>query len=159
MKNNENASRAAVAVKEWVNGFELVMGDPDANKRVEVARRIVTKLFEVRHFTADQIFTLGRRVDDVFRLGILKFCSGQIANAGFVLLDDVNEVDGEVGRKKGPFPDDVYPVPERIAIMQDFFSVRRNVGGITVSGETTKQLIVRSEDVLDLGAQFCFLKS
>src|SRR5262249_25526577 len=72
---------------------------------------------------------------------------------------DVDEIDGEIGGKKGPLTHHVHAVPKRVAIMQNFFRVRRKVGSVTLGSQTTKQLIVRGEDVLDLGAEFRFLKS
>src|SRR6266446_3362345 len=49
-------------------------------------------------------------------------------------------------------------MPERVAVMQDFLGVRREVGTVSISGEAAIEFVVSGENVLDLGTKFRFLK-
>ena len=84
---------------------------------------------------------------------------GQIANTGLVFLDDIHDLDGQIGGEKRPISDDVHAVPEGVAVMQDFLGVRRKIGAVSVGGETAIEFVVSGENILDLGTEFRFLES
>src|SRR4051794_16827337 len=100
LKDDENPAGASVTIKEWMDGFELVVRHAYANERIEIGGGIVRELFQVRHLAPKQVFAFRRGVNDLFGVRILQFGPGQIANAGTVLLDDVDELDGQVGGKE-----------------------------------------------------------
>ena len=158
LKNDQDASGAAVAVEEGVNGFELVVCNADTNKRVDLRRQVVAEKLKVCHFLANQTFAIRWRVNDFLRVGVLKLGSGQIADTGAVFLDDVHNLDREICREERPGAECVHSVPKRVAIMEDFLRVRRKVGAIAVRCQAAIQLVVGRENVLDFGAEFRFLK-
>ena len=158
LQNDQDPSGASVAIEEWVDGFELVMRHADPNERIDLGGSVVREALEVSQLLPKQLFAFRRRVDDFLGGGSLEFCSGQIANAGAVLLDDIDELDGQIGGKKRPLPNDIHAMPESVAIMEDLLGVGRKVGPFPLSREAAIEFVVGGENVLDFGAEFRFLK-
>ena len=84
--------------------------------------------------------------------------SGQVANAGFVFLDDVDDLDGQIGGEKWPIPDDIHSMPEGVAVMKDLFGLRGEIGAVSVGGKSAIEFVVGGENVLDFGTELRFLE-
>ncbi len=158
LQNDQDPAGASVAVEERMNGFELIMRDADPDERVELGGGVVRELLEIGQLAPEQGFAFGRRVDDFPGLGILQGRAGQIADASLGLLDDVDDLDRQIGGKKRTLADGVHSVPEGVAVMQDLLGVRRGIGAVALCGEAAEEFVVGGENVFDLGAELRFLE-
>src|SRR6266436_6986649 len=118
MKNDENSPGPAIAIEKWVNGFELIVCYSHPYERIHFGRRVIGEFLQVSEFPPNQIFAFWGRVNDFLCVRILNFGSGQIANSGVVLFDDIDDLDCQVSGEEGALFESIHSMPECFPVME-----------------------------------------